>query len=149
MFEQATRLAPEDTCSGEPRRCVPAAAGPREAGRGAFARAAELARAGLRVNPDSATTRSVLAYYLVRLGDRSGARLKLASAVAADERDLYSHYYAALVYNALGEAGAARNEALAALEDGYPDVLLRAEPELADLVAERRPPPTAESSPSN
>ncbi len=140
MFEQATRLAPEDYQLwgnlGDAYRRLPG----REAdARGAYARAAELARAGLRVNPDSVTTRSVLAYYLVRLGDRSGAELELASAVAAGERDLYSHYYAALVYKALGESGAAGDEALAALEDGYPAVLLRAEPELADLVAREQP----------
>jgi tetratricopeptide (TPR) repeat protein len=140
MFEQATRLSPEDYQLwgnlGDAYRRLP---GREEAARDAYARAAELARAGLRVNPDSVETRSVLAYYLVRLGDRPGAEQQLASVVAADGRDLYSHYYAALVYKALGDAGAAGNEALAALDDGFPVVLLKAEPELADLVTELRP----------
>lgn len=134
MFEQATRLAPSDYQFwgnlGDGYRRVP---GKAELAVGAYARAAELARAALGVNPDSAVTRALLAYFLVRQGRREQAATELETARATPGADVYSHYYAALVYKELGDVAAAVTEAGKALELGYPPTLLRADPELASL----------------
>jgi TolB-like protein/Tfp pilus assembly protein PilF/DNA-binding winged helix-turn-helix (wHTH) protein len=134
MFEQATRLAPSDYQFwgnlGDGYRRVP---GKAELAVGAYERAAELARAALSVNPDSAVTRALLAYFLVRQGRREQAATELETARATPGGDVYSHYYAALVYKELGDVAAAVVEAGKALELGYPATLLRADPELASL----------------
>lgn len=111
MFEQATRLAPEDHQLwgnlGDAYRRTPDQG---DLARGAYANAAELARGALRVNPDSGSTRTQLAYYLVRQGETALAATELATAGSAPDGDLYSHYYAALVYKELGNVAAAVSE---------------------------------------
>jgi len=134
MFEQATRLEPSDYRLwgnlGDGYRRVP---GKADLAVGAYARAADLSRAALGVNPDSAVTRALLAYFLVRQGRHQQAATELETARATPGGDVYSHYYAALVYKELGDVAAAVVEAGRALELGYPATLLRADPELASL----------------
>jgi adenylate cyclase len=138
MFEQATRLAPEDHQTwgnlGDAYRRTP---GQEDLARGAYANAAELARGVLRVNPDSAATRMALAYYLVRQGQATEAATELSTAGAAPEGDLYSHYYAALVYKELGNLAAAMAETRKAIQNGYPATLLRADPEFAVILKDK------------
>ncbi len=138
MFEQATRLAPEDHQLwgnlGDAYRRTP---GQEDLARGAYANAAELARGALRVNPDSAATRTALAYYLARQGQSNDAATELATAGASSEGDLYSHYYAALVYKELGNLAAAIAETRKAVQSGYPATLLRADPEFAVILKDR------------
>jgi TolB-like protein/Flp pilus assembly protein TadD len=134
MFEQATRLAPSDYQMwgnlGDGYRHLP---GKADLAVDAYTRAAELARAALGVNPDSQVTRTLLAYFLMRQGRREQAAAELKTARATPGRDVYSHYYAALVYKELGDVAAAAVEIGKALELGYPATLLRADPELASL----------------
>ena len=135
MFEQATRLAPEDHQLwgnlGDAYRRTP---GQGDLARGAYANAAELARGALRVNPDSAATRTQLAYYLVRQGEIALATTELETAGPTPAEDLYSHYYAALVYKELGNLEAAVAETRQAVEGGYPVTLLRADPEFSVIL---------------
>jgi len=139
MFEQATRLAPEDHQLwgnlGDAYRRAPDQG---DLARGAYANAAELARGALRVNPDSAATRMALAYYLARQGLTTEAATELSTARAAPEGDLYSHYYAALVNKELGNLAPAISETRKAVQLGYPATLLRADPEFAVILSDKR-----------
>jgi len=135
MFEQASRLAPEDyQIWGNLGDAYRRASGKADLANGAYARAAELARAGLGVNPDSTETRTQLAYFLVRQGQLSQAAAELETAGPAPVGDLNSHYYAALVYKELGRATDAVAETRKALEGGYPAALLVADPEFTNIV---------------
>jgi tetratricopeptide (TPR) repeat protein len=135
MFEQATMLAPEDHQIwgnlGDAYRRTP---GKDDLATKAYARAAELARANLRVNPDSVVTRTALAYYLVRQGQKEQAAIEIETASAIPGADLYAHYYTALVHKELGNLQAAADEARKAFEIGYPATLLRADPEFAVIL---------------
>jgi TolB-like protein/Tfp pilus assembly protein PilF len=138
MFEQATRIAPEDhqlwANLGDAYRRTPDQG---ELARDAYARAADLARGALRVNPDAAATRIQLAYYLVRQDQAALAATELETAGPAPDGDVYSHYYAALVYKELGDLEAAIAETRKAIESGYPATLLRADPEFAVILLDR------------
>jgi len=138
MFEQATRLAPEDHQLwgnlGDAYRRTP---GQGDLARGAYANAVELARGALRINPDSAATRTALAYYLARQGQTTEAATELATAGDAPEGDLYSHYYAALVYKELGDLAAAVAQTRGAIQSGYPVTLLSADPEFAVILSDK------------
>jgi tetratricopeptide (TPR) repeat protein len=138
MFEQATRLAPEDHQLwgnlGDAYRRTP---GQEELALGAYANAAELARGALRVNPDSVATRTQLAYYLVRQGETAQAATELQTAGPVPDGDLYSHYYAALVYKELGDLAAAVVQTRKAIESGYPVTLLGADPEFSVIMRDR------------
>jgi Tfp pilus assembly protein PilF len=137
MFEQATQLAPEDHQLwgnlGDAYRRTP---GQDELAKGAYARATELARGALRVNPDSVATRTQLAYYLASQGLGSLAATELETAGTAPPDDLYSHYYAALVYKQLGNLSAAVAETRKAIAGGYPAKLLLADPEFAVILSD-------------
>jgi len=89
------------------------------------------------VNPESSQTRAALAYFLARQGEKSRAAVEIATARSAPTGDLYTHYYAALVYSELGDVRAAAKETLAALAAGYPVTLLRADPEFKEIMLDR------------
>jgi Tfp pilus assembly protein PilF len=135
MYEQATRLVPEDSTLwgnlGDAYRRMP---GQDELAAAAYTRAVELARGALRVNPDSVGTRVQLAYYLVRRGEKREAATQIATAGSAPADDLYSHYYAALVYKELGNLAAAVAATRRAVAAGYPARLLQADPEFAVII---------------
>jgi TolB-like protein/tetratricopeptide (TPR) repeat protein len=135
MFEQAVKLAPEDfqlwgnladACRRTPERAGQAIA--------AYQKASDLARANLAVNPESALTRTTLAYFLVRLGHSTEAATELATARPAESGDLYAHYYAALIYKELGDNAAAIAAIRRAIEAGYPVSLLQADSEFAPII---------------
>jgi TolB-like protein/tetratricopeptide (TPR) repeat protein len=135
MFEQASRLAPEDyQIWGNLGDAYRRASGKGDLANRAYARAAELARAGLGVNPDSTGARTQLAYFLVRQGQHAQAAAELETAGSVPIGDLNSHYYSALVYKELGRAADAVAETLKLLEGGYPAALLVADPEFAEIV---------------
>jgi len=135
MFEQATRLASEDhQLWGNLADAYRLSPGKGDLARAAYANAAELARGVLRVNPDSVATRTQLAYYLVRQGETALAATELTTAGPAAADDLYTRYYAALIYKELGNPEAAVAETRKALESGYPAMLLRADPEFTEML---------------
>jgi TolB-like protein/Flp pilus assembly protein TadD len=138
MFEQATRLSPENYQLwgnlGDAYRRTPDQS---ELAIGAYANAAQLARGVLQINPDSTETRTQFAYYLVRQGETAQAKTELATAGPVAVDDVYSHYYAALVYKELGDLAAAVAETRKAFEGGYPATLLLADPEFTVILRDR------------
>ena len=76
MFEEAVKLAPQDQLAlGQSGRRLPILERRRKALASAtYAKAAELARESLRVNPEDALARAQLAYFLARQGRSSRGR---------------------------------------------------------------------------
>ncbi len=138
MFEQATRLAPEDhQLWGNLGDAYRRTSGKTGLAPAAYAKATELARANLTVNPESALTRTLLAYYLVRQGQARQAAIELESARTGSSGDVYAHYYAAMVYKQIGNLAGAVEETRKALEAGYPARLLVADPEFPEMLENR------------
>ena len=98
-----------------------------------YRRALELAEAELAINPKHAVNQAQAAYYSSRLGDAKRARERIALALAEGDDDNNVHYYAALVDLGLGDEAQALEHAKRARELGYPDILMRAAPELGVL----------------
>jgi TolB-like protein/tetratricopeptide (TPR) repeat protein/DNA-binding winged helix-turn-helix (wHTH) protein len=137
MFEQAARLAPQDyQVRGNLADAYRHAEGKSELAQAEYSKAAELARASLAVNPDSALTRTALAYYLVQQGEATEAARELATAQQSTGTDVYTHYYAALVSKELGDLAAAVRETRKAIDAGMPMNALRADPEFRTILEE-------------
>ncbi len=98
-----------------------------------YGRALELAEAELAINPKHAINQAQAAYYSSRLGDTKRARERIAVALTEGDDDNTVHYYAALVDLGLGDESQALEHAKRARELGYPDILMRAAPELGVL----------------
>ena len=139
MLEKAVALAPQDHSlwgnladsyrfSKEKAELAPAT----------YAKAAELARASLSVDPDNVLTRAQLAYFLAKQGRAAEARAELGAAAKEASATVYVHYYAALAYLELGDADSAIAELKGAVEAGYPRYLVRAAPEFAALRSDKR-----------
>lgn len=95
-----------------------------------YRRALELAEAELVINPKHAINLAQAAYYSSRLGDAKRARERIALALSEGDEDTYVHYYAALVDLGLGDESQALEHARRARALGYPEILMRAAPEL-------------------
>jgi TolB-like protein/Flp pilus assembly protein TadD/DNA-binding winged helix-turn-helix (wHTH) protein len=134
MFEKAVKLAPQDHSlwgnladAYRYSKAKPALAP------ATYARAAELARESLGVNPDDDLARAQLAYFLARQGRAAEARTELAHVYVEDATAVYVHYYAALAHLELGDTDAAISALTRAVVAGYPRYLVRAAPEFAAL----------------
>ncbi len=137
MFEQAARLAPDDyQVRGNLADAYRHAEGKSGLARAEYAKAAELARESLAVNPESALTRTALAYYLVRQGEPTEAARELGTARQAAGADVYTHYYAALVSKELGDMASAVQETRLAIQAGLPMNALQADPEFRSILGE-------------
>jgi Tfp pilus assembly protein PilF len=137
MFEQAARLAPQDyQVRGNLADAYRRAAGKSGLAMAEYAKAAELARASVGVNPESAVSRAALAYYLVRQGLKKEAASELETALSVASSNLNTHLYAALVYKEFGDLPAAAVETGKAIEAGLPTSLLRADPEFQPILQE-------------
>ena len=83
-----------------------------------------LASERLRVNPQDATTLSLLAHYQARVGDREGALQSMASARALAPKDMYVYYNCAVALTSLGDYDEAVATLSEAIELGYsPDLV--------------------------
>lgn len=98
-----------------------------------YRRALELVDGELAVNPNHAFNHAQAAYYATRLGDEGRARRSIALALQDGEDFNYVHYYVALAYLGLGDQANALLHARRARDQGYPEALLRAAPELGDI----------------
>ena len=78
-----------------------------------------------------------LGYYYGRVGDAAASRGYLDQA-AAKGADLYVQYYSAVAAADRGDLEKAREGALAAVQLGYPEVLLQADPSLAALGLQKK-----------
>jgi TolB-like protein/DNA-binding winged helix-turn-helix (wHTH) protein/Tfp pilus assembly protein PilF len=139
MFEKAVALAPEDhSLWGNLADAYRFSKTSTERAPATYARAAELARASLRVNPDSMLTRAQLAYFLARQDRPAEARAELASLAGDEPAPVYVHYYSALAYLELAKPDLAIDELKRAVQAGYPRYLIRAAPEFDALKSDGR-----------
>ena len=133
MFRKAIDLAPADhRLWGNLADALRFDARPDEA-REAYRRALELADGELAVNPKHAINQAQAAYYAVQLGDADRARRGIARALSEGDDSNYVHYYVALAELGLGDKARALSHIERAHELGYPEVLLKAAPELGEM----------------
>jgi tetratricopeptide (TPR) repeat protein len=92
---------------------------PQEA-QAAYARAIDLARTRLRVNPEDAVLRSGLAMFLAGTGDCASAAREAGRATAGSAAQPTVHYYASVAYAVCRLEAKARRHAVLALEGGAP-----------------------------
>ena len=98
-----------------------------------YRHALELADGELAVNPRHAVNQAQAAYYATRLGLKDRARRAIGFALSEGKEDLYVQYYVALAELGLGNASEALAHARRARELGYPEILMRAAPELGEI----------------
>jgi TolB-like protein/DNA-binding winged helix-turn-helix (wHTH) protein/Flp pilus assembly protein TadD len=139
MLEQAVKLAPKDhSLWGNLADAYRYSKAKTALASSTYAKAADLARTSLRVNPENALTRAQLAYFLARQKRSAEAATELAHAEVEDSSAVYVHYYAALAYLEIGNADAAILELKRAVAAGYPRYLVRAAPEFEALKTDPR-----------
>jgi predicted Zn-dependent protease len=139
MFEQAVKLAPKDhSLWGNLADAYRYSKARAALASSTYAKAADLARTSLGVNPENALTRAQLAYFLARQNRPSEASAELAHAEVEDSATLYVHYYAALAYLEIGNTDSSIIELKRAVAAGYPRYLVRAAPEFGALKADPR-----------
>jgi len=139
MFEQAVALAPQDhSLWGNLADAYRFSKSKAELAPATYAKAAALARASLRVNPDNVLTRAQLAYFLAKQGRSAQARAELALAPEDEAAPVYVHYYAALAHLELGDRDAAIDALQRTVNAGYPRYLVRAAPEFDALKSDER-----------
>ncbi len=133
MFRKAIELAPADNrLWGNLGDALRFDGRPAEA-RESYRRALELADGELAVNPRHSINQALAAYYAMQLGDVDRARRGIALALPEGDGSNYVHYYVALVELGLGNRASALDHVRRARELGYPEVLLKAAPELGDI----------------
>jgi TolB-like protein/Tfp pilus assembly protein PilF len=133
MFRKAIELTPGDHRLWGNLADALRFASPGGEAAAAYRRAMELAEGELAVNPKHAVNQAQSAYYAVRLGDGDRARRCIDIALAEGNHSNDVHYYVALAELGLGNRAAAAAHARRARELGYPEILLKATPELGDI----------------
>ncbi len=133
MFRKAIELAPADhRLWGNLADTLRFDSRPDEA-RQAYRRALELVDGELTVNPKHAVNQAQASYYAVQLGDAARARRGIALALPDGDGDTYVHYYLGLTELGLGNKARALAHIERARDLGYPEVLLKAAPELGEI----------------
>lgn len=133
MFRKAIEFAPADhRLWGNLADAQLFDSQPEEA-RKSYRRALDLADGELAVNPRDAQNQAIAAYYATRLDDTKRARRGIEIALSEGNGDVYVQYYVALAELGLGNDSMALAHARRARELGYPEILMRAAPELGDL----------------
>ena len=98
-----------------------------------FLAAKELAIAALQVNPNDPLTLIDLAWIDTGLGQHDEARAYLDRAKGITPDDPYMHYIEGLMLNRLGDTDGAITAFKTAADRGYSGVLLRGDPNTANL----------------
>jgi adenylate cyclase len=101
--------------------------------RKSYQKALDLVDGELAVNPRHAVNQAQAAYYATRLDDPKRARRNIQIALSEGAGDVYVEYYVALAELGLGDMSAAVAHARRARELGYPEILMRAAPELGEI----------------
>jgi TolB-like protein/Flp pilus assembly protein TadD/DNA-binding winged helix-turn-helix (wHTH) protein len=136
-YERATALASQDqTLWGNLGDALWQMPGRREEAIGHYRRAITLGQRELQANASNRVLVAQLGYYNGRVGDRATADDYLAKA-ATGAPDALVQYYRAVAAADRGDLVEARKAMEEAVELGYPPGLLRAEPSLAGVTAER------------
>jgi len=132
-YERATALAGQDqSLWGNLADAVWQIPGRREEAIGHYRQAIRLGLRELETRPADGVLMAQLGYYYGRVGDAAASRSYLDQA-AAKGADLYVQYYSAVAAADRGDLDKARDRALAAVQLGYPETLLQADPSLAAL----------------
>ncbi|MGQ0430645.1 MAG: tetratricopeptide repeat protein [Gammaproteobacteria bacterium] len=133
MFRKSIELVPTDHRAwGNLADALRFDAKPDEA-RQAYRKALDLVEGELAVNPSHTVNQAQAAYYAIQLGDAGRARRGIESALSQGDGNYYVHYYVALAELGLGDEAKALAHVRRARELGYPEVLLKAAPELDDI----------------
>ena len=133
-YDAAVRLTPDHyelwSNLGDARRWAP---GSREHAAQAYARAIELSRKELAINPNQAQVHSILALCLVKTGKTSEAVEHAAQAVLLDGKNPEILYNAGIVSNLAGRTDEAVDRLRRAAQAGYSRAFIEHEPEIANL----------------
>jgi TolB-like protein/Flp pilus assembly protein TadD len=97
---------------------------------GSYQTAISLANSEMDATGENAETLTNLAWYHVNLGDTNEAKRLLTLAEEFTGRDAQQYYVAALTYTLLNDADSTETSILMASEQGFPEVILDATPEL-------------------
>lgn len=127
MYLRAVELAPEDFQHwGALADAYHYSAGEkRELAAPMYDNAIRLARAHVDINPQDASTHSLLAHYQSRRSDREAALQSVARALTLAPKDMYVHYNCALALTTLGDRQRAVELLQRAVELGYTPRLVR------------------------
>jgi len=137
-YERATALAAQDqSLWGNLAEAVWQIPGRREEALGHYRQAIRLGLRELEAQPTDGLLMAQLGYYYGRVGDAAASRSYLDQA-AAKGADLYVQYYSAVAAADRGDLEKAREGALAAVQLGYPETLLQADPSLAGLSLQKK-----------
>jgi tetratricopeptide (TPR) repeat protein len=145
-YEEVIRLGPAPPVTHANLGDAYARLGETRPARQAYARAVELSRDGLKVNPSDPQTLSRLALYEAKLGRHADARAHIAEAVGLNAADGDILYRQAVVHTLAGRRPAALAALGAAVERGYSARRARMDydlrtlqglPEFKAIVAER------------
>jgi Flp pilus assembly protein TadD len=133
-FDAAVRLTPDHyeiwANLGDARRWAP---GSREHAARAYARAIELSRRELAVNPKQPLVHSILALCLAKTGAAPEAVEHAAQAVLLDGKNPEILYNAGIVSNLAGRTDEAVDRLRRAAQAGYSRAFIEHEPEIANL----------------
>ena len=139
MFRRATEIAPEDHRVwgnlADALYLIPASRGEAQQ---QYRRAITLAERRLAVNSSDATTWIQLAFYQARLGDPTRSKPCLSRALALGPDDVFVQYYAALTELEMHNTEAALDNLRRAIDLGYPQLMVKAAPELAQFRDDER-----------
>ena len=139
MYRKAIELTPEDhRLWGNLGDAYMGVSGRTADARRAYEKAVALAEQRLHIDATDAQASAELAHYHARLGHAAQARALAREAVAADARNPYVRYYAALVSVTNGELDLALDHLERALALGYQPEVLAADAGLAALRDEPR-----------
>jgi eukaryotic-like serine/threonine-protein kinase len=103
--------------------------------RAAYARAMDLARQSIAVNPRDSGSVAIVAQAEAHLGDRLAAEGHVAEALTLSPEDRDIQMRAAKTYIVLGDTAAALEHLRLSVERGYPPQLARDDPELTALAS--------------
>lgn len=110
-------------------------------------RTIELARRRLEINPADDEALAAVVHALARLGRTEQAMLELAGLETRESLGPPAHKTLALAWLALDDQAAAMVHLQAAERLGWPEMLLRADPRLAGLMAHQEPPGSNQGTP--
>ncbi|MEJ2297248.1 MAG: tetratricopeptide repeat protein [Woeseiaceae bacterium] len=106
--------------------------------RDAFARAQQLLRASLDVDPNKPTSLMDLAWIQAMLGDHENALRTIERAQKSAPADPYAWYVAALIHNDFGDTDAALVNLRTAADKGFSRTMISAEPHFDNLARDAR-----------
>jgi TolB-like protein/Tfp pilus assembly protein PilF len=139
MYRNGLEITPDDgRLWGNLGDALWAGAGTVDDAKAAYTMARDLTEQRLRINPEDFETMAELAYFSARLGDTDRALRMLSMSIEHGPDDMYTHYYAALIYDGMGLPDKAFASLEKAVALGYQSKLLKADPGFSSLSEDAR-----------